>query len=128
MARFCFVYPENEGDAPQMVGTKTVLLVKEAVAASMSTPSPFLASPPKDCKGRELEEGDVVLVPCSVESIDEDGDAVLTVIASDLPPAAKGKYMIGINGRRFIRASPGDSTDFRVVHDVIDEQEVTIIR
>ena len=45
MARFCFVYPEYEGDAPQMVGTKTVNHEEER---------------PRDSAGAELSKGDCV--------------------------------------------------------------------
>jgi len=74
-----------------------------------------------DCKGRELNVGDTVMVPFTVTQIHSGVDFCNVNLASvaSMPGEGAGykTTLSAINTRQTIRANDGDDTSFRVVQD-----------
>jgi len=70
-----------------------------------------------DFKGKELNEGDIVIIPCRVKSLFATPDYCnvnLESIAS-MPPDRKHRLEIGaINTQQVVRANEGDDTSFGI--------------
>lgn len=72
-----------------------------------------------DAKGRELEIGDIVIVPCRVESVSPGAEfcnVSIRTLGGRLPDG-QTNYYGDINTKQLIRANQGDTTEFTVIED-----------